>query len=213
MDFVPLYCFRAWFAGVHGTITGGFAFGGSKSSSSSDGRSLCCIAGSQECPQCSGQDSQNKVSDGTWHSLYLGSLKYSTFESLPTSLRNSPLLRWYGSERFQIVAVQRSNALPVCIKICRSNKPPQLQVGKGGVEEGAAEHSQRFRSYLRNNDPMMDRLEAIQVRWFLILSTFVHNNHLIFMSSGKKGNLSTNRHRNTLWVVVTDLFLLKAFYM
>lgn len=71
-------------------------------------------------------------------------------------------------EGFQIVAVQTSNFFPLCNKTCRSNKPPQLDVGKDNLEEGAGEKRQWFRSYLRNNDPMMDRLEAIQVGWHLL---------------------------------------------
>lgn len=70
-------------------------------------------------------------------------------------------------------AVKNVHSALVRILRIRSNKPPQLQVGKGGVEEGAAEHSQRFRSYLRNNDPMMDRLEAIQDAYWKMASALV----------------------------------------
>ncbi|XP_024374900.1 senescence-associated protein AAF, chloroplastic isoform X2 [Physcomitrium patens] len=44
----------------------------------------------------------------------------------------------------------------------RSNKPAQVDVGKVGVSEGAADDSQDFRSYLRKSNPMPDRLTAIQ---------------------------------------------------
>lgn len=45
---------------------------------------------------------------------------------------------------------------------------------------------------------MVDRLEAIQVRGLLRLNTLVHNNHLIFMLSGKKRESKRNKCIETL---------------
>lgn len=55
----------------------------------------------------------------------------------------------------------------------RSNKPLQLDVRKDSLERGVSGDSQGFRSYLRNSDPALDRISAIQDAYWKMASALV----------------------------------------
>ena len=49
------------------------------------------------------------------------------------------------------------------ILVCRANKLPQQEMGRGSLEVGAGRDKQSFNNYLQSSNPTLERLAAIEV--------------------------------------------------